>query len=417
MSIGYACLTVGVPSTNFKSCMLKNAGESKLSEIIAHNLNSLENIIEYNVKNDIKLFRISSDLIPFGSSPANNIPWRDIYSSRFSDIKDRILKSGMRVSMHPGQYTVLNSPDDKVVKNAIRDLDYHASVLDCLGAGAEHKIVLHIGGIYGDKREASERFIKNYHKLDESVKRRLVIENDDRSFNISDVLKIGRNLSIPVVFDNLHNKINPSPEVKSEFCWIEECRKTWKEKDGHQKIHYSQENPLKNRGAHSETIRIKEFISFYEKLKNENTDIMLEVKDKNISAVKCINCTTADKKIKSLELEWSRYKYLVLERSQADYLKIRQMLKNKDEYPALSFYELLDESLQKKSTSENSINAAMHVWGYFKEIATDKEKNSFFKDIEDLSYGKVSVRRVKNNLWRMAVKYQQPYLLNSYYFI
>jgi UV DNA damage endonuclease len=106
-----------------------------------------------------------------------------------------------------------------------------------------------------------------------------------------------------------------------------------------------------------------------------------------------------------------------LERSQADYLKIRQMLKNKDEYPALSFYELLDESLQKKSTSENSINAAMHVWGYFKEIATDKEKNSFFKDIEDLSYGKVSVRRVKNNLWRMAVKYQQPYLLNSYYFI
>ncbi|CUU50473.1 UV damage endonuclease UvdE [Clostridium beijerinckii] len=190
MSIGYACLTIGVPDTNLKSCTAKSLTEEKLLEIISYNLKSLKNIIDYNIKNNIKLFRISSDLIPFGSSHLNQLSWWNIFSQEFAEIGRKIMDNDIRVSMHPGQYTVLNSPNDDVVKRAIEDLNYHVKVLDNFGVGANHKIILHIGGVYNDKEQAINRFADNYKRLNDQVKERLVIENDDKSYNINDVLKI-----------------------------------------------------------------------------------------------------------------------------------------------------------------------------------------------------------------------------------
>lgn len=417
MSIGYACLAVGVQNTDLKSCMIRNANNETLTKLIEHNLNSLENIIDYNIKSNINLFRISSDLIPFGSSPANIIPWKDMFAEQFQNIGQKVIKSKMRVSMHPGQYTVLNSPNADVAARAIDDLNYHAGVLDTLGVGSEHKIVLHIGGVYNDKKLALKRFISHYAELDDKVKKRLVIENDDKSYNIFDVLEIGTSLNIPVIFDNLHNEINCFDKSKSESCWIDQCNKTWHEKDGKQKIHYSQQNQLKKRGSHSETIRINEFINFYEGLTIKDIDIMLEVKDKNLSSVKCINCITLDKNIKSLEAEWSKYKYSVLEKSHADYLKIRELLKNKNEYPAVELYNILESAMQKTSEVGSSINAAQHVWGYFKNTATEKEKDEFVKRINNYEQNKTTIISIKIFLKKMAAKYEQQYLLRSYYFL
>lgn len=417
MAIGYACLGIGIPHTNQKGCILKNASEAKLIELIEYNLESLKNLVDYNIKNHIKLFRISSNLIPFGSSPANKLLWWDIFSSQFKNISEKIKNSGIRVSMHPGQYTVLNSPDEDVVKRAIDDLNYHARVLGSLGVGSEHKIVLHIGGIYNDKKQAVKRFITNYQYLDNSVKQRLVLENDDKLYNISDLLEISAALNVPIVFDNLHNKINASDIEKSDSYWINECRKTWGEKDGYQKIHYSQQDPLKKPGSHSNSIRINEFMDFYQNIDREDLDIMLEVKDKNLSAVKCINCTSEYKRIKALEIEWGRYKYKILESLPSDYLEIRKLLSDKNAYPAVPFYNLIEGALEKEITVGNAINAALHIWGYFKDTATNTEKKSFIKNIDEYKKGAVPMKTVKNNLWKMAVKYQQSYLLESYYFV
>lgn len=409
-------MTIGVSEAGFKSCMLKNADELRLLELIAHNLNSFENIIDYNIKNNIKLFRISSDLIPFGSSYVNTLPWWDIFADQFLIIGDKIQKSAMRVSMHPGQYTVLNSPDANVVTRAIEDLNYHAQLLDSLDTALESKIVLHIGGVYQNKKEAMQRFIINYSYLNDAVKQRLVIENDDKSYNIEDVLDIGKKLGIPVIFDNLHHIINPSSKMESFNFWINECKKTWKKADGTQKIHYSQQDPLKRAGSHSPTIRIREFMDFYNNIEGENLDIMLEVKDKNLSAVKCINCI-ADKKINTLEVEWSKYKYTILEKSPENYLEIRKLLNYKEEYPAVEFYELIEESLHTESTLGNSINAVQHVWGYFKKTASEKEKIKLLEMIRKYEQEVISIRPLKNFLKKMATKYEQAYLLDSYYFI
>lgn len=298
MRVGYACLTVGVADTAIKSCRLKNADEKRLYDITENNLLSLEHMLKYNIANEIKLFRISSDIIPFGSSPVNTMKWWEVFAKQFEKLNELIKKHNIRVSMHPGQYTVLNSPNEDVVIRAIKDLDYHTRVLDTLGTGSEHKIILHIGGIYSDKEEAIKRFIFNYDKLDKKVKKRLVIENDDKSYNIKDVLYIGKKCDIPVVFDNLHHEVNP-PDIKmSEVDWINECRNTWRKKDGTQKIHYSQQDPDKKPGSHSQSIRVDEFIEFINRLGRKDIDIMLEVKDKNQSAIECIKKVQSVKRTK-----------------------------------------------------------------------------------------------------------------------
>lgn len=291
MSIGYACLTVGVPGTELKSCIMKNASESRLMDLIAYNLTSLEHILDYNVRNGIQLFRISSDLIPFGSSPVNTLPWWEVFEKRFLRLGRMISECGIRVSMHPGQYTVLNSPNTEVVMRAVQDLTYHCRVLDSLFVGSSHKIILHIGGVYQNKEQSLQRFIESYHLLSRQIKDRLVLENDDKSYHIKDVLKIAAAVGAPVIFDNLHHKVNPCDE-KDELHLINLCGQTWKEKDGVQKIHYSQQHPGKKPGSHSDTIDEEEFFTFYQSLQRKDIDIMLEVKDKNLSAVKCIHRIT-----------------------------------------------------------------------------------------------------------------------------
>ncbi len=417
MNIGYACLTVGVPDTDIRSCMKRNISEKKLFEITDGNLRSLDNILNYNIENDIRLFRISSDIIPFGSSPLNTLDWRSIFSIRLKNLGTKIKENGIRVSMHPGQYTVLNSPDANVAANAVLDLKYHGDFLDSLELNPSHKIILHIGGIYQDKISAVSRFTARYNHLSDSLKARTALENDDRSYHIGDVLEIAALFGAPVVFDNLHNRINPQPAAVSENSLIGRCSETWQTKDGRQKIHYSQQAENKKAGSHSETIRIGEFMRFTDTLENKDLDIMLEVKDKNLSAVKCIHTTTQIKSINKLENEWSRYKYTILEKAPDIYLKIRKLLKEKNNYPAAEFYRLCEEAMQRESDAGKIKNAVLHVWGYFKNQATEDEKKKFKTKFDGFTAGTDSLSSLKSYLYKLSLQYRQDYLLHSYYFI
>lgn len=415
MRIGYACLAIAVPGSEMKSCTQKNADTERLLSLIEYNLNALETLVDYNICNNLRLFRISSDLIPFGSSIAADLPWEKIYSEKLLTIGQKILRSNMRVSMHPGQYTVLNSPDKLVVERAVSDLCYHSTILESMGLGSEHKIILHLGGVYGDKPRAIGRFISCYEDLIPSVKKRLVLENDDRLYNIEDILNLATHIGVPVVFDHLHNTVNPANKVLRDTDWIKACSESWKKDDGPQKVHYSQQHPGKKPGAHSESIRIDSFLEFCRPISGMNIDIMLEVKDKNISALKCNNCVN-EMSITTLEKEWARYKYCVLEQSLEGYERIRQLLRNKSSYPALEMYRIIEASFDLPVSSGNGVNAAQHVWGYFKDKASEEEKRRFQMLFQKYSAGETGIQPIKNHLLRLAEKYQEDYLLNGYYF-
>jgi UV DNA damage endonuclease len=191
----------------------------------------------------------------------------------------------MRVSMHPGQYTVLNSPREEVVKNSVAELEYHTRFLDSLGLDRSHRIVLHLGGSYGEKNTSMERFIQAFGKLSPHARNRIVVENDEKVYTLENAIEVSKITGTPVVFDVFHHQWNPSLPEKSLRELIIYAGSTWNEGDGRQKIHYSDQQPGKPPGSHSTSIDIGTFVDFYNEVKDLELDIMLEVKDKEQSVL------------------------------------------------------------------------------------------------------------------------------------
>lgn len=417
MRIGYPCITRGLQGLNYKTCRKQNATEERLTELIGHNLRVLEQMIDYNHANGIRMFRISSDIIPFGSDQeVNSLDWQNLFKDTFSRIGEKIRTYGIRVSMHPGQYTVLNSPKTEVIERAVDDLQYHCLFLDSLEAGHESKIVLHIGGLYGNKETAIERFIDNYRNLDQAVKDRLIIENDDRLFTIEDVLTISKQTGAPVVYDNLHHQLNGEGLEDADAYWIEKAMQTWTEQDGQPKVHYAQQQEGARSGAHSLTIEIEPFLAYFQEISAFDIDIMLEVKDKNLSAIKCILATSDSKRNSELQKEWVRYKYLILERSDEIYSQIKELLKDKQAYPVERFYSLIEEAFQLPLDAGRLVNGLGHAWGCIEEQATDKEKETIESYKQKLSSNAGELSKAKRYMKKLAEKYEADDLLSSYYF-
>ncbi|AEV28666.1 UV damage endonuclease UvdE [Sphaerochaeta pleomorpha str. Grapes] len=416
MAIGYACQTLAVPKTDLKHCLLKNADESTLLQVGAYNLEHLKNAITYAISQGIQIFRISSDIIPFASKSEIKFPWESRFSEKLNLIGKLINSGGLRVSMHPGQYTVLNSPHPAVVENSIADLAYHTKFLDSLSLGSNHKVILHIGGIYGDKSEATKRFCQQYRQLDQTIKNRLVLENDDKNYTIAQVLDIAKETGAPVVFDNLHHELNPSPLLRTDAQWIAECKKTWKSQDGRQKIHYSQQDSEKKKGSHSATISLDPFLDYVSKLEIQDLDIMLEVKDKNISALKCMYCLYPPQDKSILWREWERYRYLVSERNLFSIFEIQDLLGVQDNTTSVTFYRMLENILRQEPEREQSITTAKELFNLFADQTTAQEKTRFQRALHRYREAEISLPSLKKQIKNLCEKYSVEEVTTSYYF-
>lgn len=282
MSIGYASKTLAAPGARMQSVVQRLATPDRLAQAIDGNLRALDAALDYQAKNGIHLFRISSDVIPFGSSPVNALDWMRDFEPHLAALGRKARRHGIRLSMHPGQYTVLNSPDADVVERAKLDLAYHAAFLDALGMDASGKIVLHVGGAYGDKPRALERFANAYATLPLAVRRRLVIENDDRLFTAQDVLALSRATGAPMVFDTLHHELNREPDAPDWRALLDEAAATWKPEDGAQKMHYAQQAPGRRPGSHTDTIELAPFLAFYRSLAEHRTDSSFGIDRKSV---------------------------------------------------------------------------------------------------------------------------------------
>lgn len=128
--------------------------------------------------------------------------------------------------MHPGQYVLLNSRNKEVLQKGINELAYNTSVLDAMGLNKTAKVQIHVGGVYNHKQEAIERFIRNFNDLPEAITERLVIENDERLYNLDDCLVIHQKTGIPVVFDFFHHSLFNKGEPPQNAVKL--AQKTWK---------------------------------------------------------------------------------------------------------------------------------------------------------------------------------------------
>ena len=254
----------------------KNQNLNKIDEIILENLDNLNKTIDYNIKNNIHFYRLTSKLIPLATKKEVVFDYINKYKFLYKEIGDKIKKHNIRVDVHPDQFCVLNSTKKEVLENTFEILEYHYKILDALNI--ENKIIiLHVGSSVLGKQNSIKRFINNFYKLPKYIQECIAIENDDKIYNILDCLYICKKLNIPFVLDYHHHICNNVCEIDD---YLDEIFKTWKTTP---KIHFSspKNKTKKDFRSHHDYINIDDFINFLQKIKNINLDIMLEAKAKD----------------------------------------------------------------------------------------------------------------------------------------
>jgi UV DNA damage endonuclease len=284
LRLGYACLNTlfGSPA---RTTRLAKATPERLHELLAANLDTLEAILGWNDANDIRVFRVSSNTVPLASHPHASYPWREALGERFGELGALMRGAGMRLSTHPGPYTVPASADGRIAAAAIRELEYHAELMDAFGLDSSHKIVLHLGGGAGDRRAWLHRFRHAFERLSPEARSRLVIENDER-WSLEEVLAAARNVSVPVVFDAFHHEVNGSLLKLGVRELVELAGEAWREADGRQEVHFSTQARGRRPGAHADTLDLRRFRRFAEQVDDLPLDCVLEVKDKEQSVLR-----------------------------------------------------------------------------------------------------------------------------------
>ncbi|EJU05968.1 UV-endonuclease UvdE [Dacryopinax primogenitus] len=284
--LGYACLNTvlraggqGVePVFCSRTCRLetlRQKGVEFVKELALKNVEDLEKMIQWNEENKIQFMRVSSDMFPFASHAQHgySLDFADSALQRAGELANQY---GQRLTMHPGQFTQLGSPKPGVVEASVRELEYQCEVLDRLRQGRDGVMIIHMGGVYGDKEGTIERFKSNYRKLGERVRQRLVLENDELCYNLEELLPVSEELGCPLVLDWHHDWIYPSSQTPVEL--LPRINAVWQQKSIKPKQHLSDPRPgavtaIEKRAHADRCERIPEGVPI-------DMDLMIEAKDK-----------------------------------------------------------------------------------------------------------------------------------------
>ena len=304
--LGYVALSKALDDVTTSSTITytnyinKNYNTSKLLEITKNNLDSLYEIIKYNVKNNFHFYRLTSKLVPLATHDKVDFDYITPLLDEYKKIGKLINGNNIRVDTHPDQYAVLNSMDSKIVKNTVEILEYHYKIMDAIGI-KDKIIILHVGSSACGKKASITRFINNFNKLPDHIKKCIAVENDDKVYNIKDVLELCHKINVPMVLDYHHFICNNEKEDINDY--LKEIIDTW---DGKlPKMHFSSpKSKLKKEfRSHSDYINKECFIKFINILKKQDKDIdiMLEAKAKDDAVSRLARCLKYETNYKFLD--------------------------------------------------------------------------------------------------------------------
>ena len=232
-NIGYCCIPLGCNQGLKKKdqilvnrSMVRKTFDTKglpyVSELIILNLKDTLKVLEWNLKNGIYIYRMSSDSFPWMSEYMfDELPNFKIISKLLQNIGDKIKSHGMRVSYHPGPFNVLASTRQDVINKAVVELNQHAELMDLMGLEQStfYPINIHIGTTQPSREVAAKKFCESFQLLSDSCKKRLTVENDDSPNQYSVKMLydwIHREIGIPIVFDQHHFNYGPQDQTMEE---------------------------------------------------------------------------------------------------------------------------------------------------------------------------------------------------------
>ncbi|RCX16228.1 UV-damage endonuclease [Fontibacillus phaseoli] len=271
----------------------REAAVRRLESIAAENLHNTLRLLRHNVAHDIRVYRFSSKLIPLATHEALR-DWNPFEALRepFAKVGEFVKRHGIRVSFHPDHFTVFSTPRPEVLRSSVRDLQYHVDMLEAMGLDGRAKNNIHVGGAYGDKPSAGERFKEQVSALPDRFKQRLTLENDDKTFNVPETLEICEALGLPMVLDIHHQWVNNEGEDPAEL-WLR-ILQTWtspfaqagsaEEEPLPPKIHASSPKSASDSRGHADHVIAAPLLHFLRNIAAKGTeavDVMLEAKLKD----------------------------------------------------------------------------------------------------------------------------------------
>jgi len=296
--IGFACicLSLGKGITTNRGTILRLFDIERASNLALSNCQDLIKIMEWNGKNGIKFFRISSDIFPFMTHEGVGYKLEQLH--HHLQIKDSLKeagtvakKYGIRINSHPGPFTILSSPNEKVVSATIRDIEMHSLVGDLLDCEGESRfnINFHMGSDYGDKKASAKRYVENLTRLSSGARKRITIENDDKGklYSVKDLYEmIYQDCGVPIVFDVHHHQFCTGGLTDKEAAKL--ALRTWGAYVP--EIHYSESRTIENSVLDGPKVRLQahsdyvsgEIPNYYD----GTYDVMVEAKAKDLAVLK-----------------------------------------------------------------------------------------------------------------------------------
>lgn len=294
IKLGYVAVALNLPGittsstltfTRYKKLM-KEERINELKRITRSNMEALKKIFQYNIDREIHFYRLTSKLIPLASHPdVKNWNYKDFFNVELKEIGQIIKEHHLRVDTHPDHFNVINSTRETVFEATLNELKYHNNIFEMMNY-PEGKMVMHIGSAMKGKSKSIERFIKNFSRLPQSIKERIILENDDKTFNVNETLFICRQLKIPMVLDYHHYICNKGEtQIKKE---IENIFNTWDGQVLVPKVHISSPRKGEYDRSHADFVRPEMFFDLINCLKttDRDVDIMIESKQKDKALLK-----------------------------------------------------------------------------------------------------------------------------------
>jgi UV DNA damage endonuclease len=275
LRLGYPCENRTLGATTNRTLRLDRLTPERVLAKVEANLQDLERILRWNAEKGFRLFRIGQQLIPFASHPAFPYPWERAHGEALARLGSLARALGQRLSMHPGQYVNPGNPNREVVARSLAELRYSARLLELLGA-EDGVVVLHLGGVYGDRKGTAARFVE---ALRGEILRCLALEPDEKLWTAEAVLAVAERLGVPVVVDTLHHALNPGRLSLEEALRLSFA--TWK---GRPKVHLASQDPAKRPGAHAFGVAQGDWERLLFALPGP-ADVMVEAKGKELAAL------------------------------------------------------------------------------------------------------------------------------------
>ncbi|MBT2573048.1 UV DNA damage repair endonuclease UvsE [Bacillus sp. ISL-51] len=281
--------------------------EALLSVTKANITNTLRTI-HYVIGHGIPLYRFSSSIVPLATHP--DVLWDFVtpFQQEFREIGELVKKHQLRTSFHPNQFTLFTSPKKAITANAVRDMAYHYEMLEAMGLADRSNINIHIGGAYGDKKSAIDRFRLNMKELPDFIKQRMTLENDDKTYTSEETLSLCENEGIPFVFDYHHFYANPADDADLDDI-LPRMIRTWRRIGLKPKVHLSSPKSESAIRSHADYVDANFVLPLLERFRQWETDIdfMIEAKEKDRALLRLVEELSAIRGVKRLTggvLKW-----------------------------------------------------------------------------------------------------------------